>query len=67
MSGRRGELNLTYEGTDVGGVLNGTFVVTGGTGAYAGATGSGILTGMGSSEEERGVVRLSGRLSIPAL
>ena len=65
MTGRRGQLMVAYEGTDVDGALNGTFVVTGGTGVYAGATGSGILTGIGSSEEERGVVRLKGRISVP--
>ena len=65
ISGRRGDLFIEYEGTDTGGVLNGTFRITGGNDDYEGASGGGVLTGTGSAEEERGVVRLTGRITIP--
>jgi len=65
LSGRRGDLFIEYEGTDIGGTLNGTFRITGGTGDYVGAFGSGVLTGTASAEEERGVGRLTGRITIP--
>jgi len=65
LSGARGDLFLEYSGTDVAGVLDGTFVITGGTGAFAGATGEGTLKGMGSAADERGTIRLRGRIAVP--
>ena len=56
----RGEIFIEYEGTDTGGVLEGTFSIVGGTGAYAGVTGGGTLTGRASADEERGVGVLQG-------
>lgn len=64
ISGRRGDVFIEYEGNDVDGMLNGTFRITGGSGDYEGAVGSGVLTGVGSAEEERGVVRFTGRITI---
>jgi hypothetical protein len=60
-----GELFLTYSGTDVAGDLEGTFTITGGTGAFAGASGEGTLSGTALPGEERGIVLLRGRLTLP--
>src|SRR4030095_1020414 len=64
ISGRRGDVFIEYEGNDVDGILNGTFRLIAGSGDYEGAFGSGVLAGTGSPEEERGVVRLTGRITI---
>jgi hypothetical protein len=40
--------------------LDGVFVVTGGSGRYAGASGRGTFSGTGSSVEERGSITLVG-------
>jgi hypothetical protein len=65
MSNPRGDLFIEYSGTDTAGDLEGTFVITGGTGRYAGAAGGGTLSGRGSPEEERGSIRLEGTVTIP--
>ena len=64
LSGRRGDLFIEYEGHDAAGELSGTFVITGGTEEYAGATGGGTLSGRGStSGEGRGI--LEGTIDVP--
>jgi hypothetical protein len=65
LSSARGEMSFEYSGTDVAGVLDGTFVITGGTDTFAGASGSGTLRGTASAEEERGSLRLRGRIVLP--
>jgi hypothetical protein len=62
ISGGRGDIFLSYSGTDTGGVLEGTFTITGGTGAYAGATGGGTFSGLGSATEQRGSGVLEGTI-----
>jgi hypothetical protein len=54
ISGGRGDIFLSYSGTDTAGDLSGVFTITGGTGDYAGATGGGTFTGLGSASEQRG-------------
>jgi hypothetical protein len=64
LSGRRGDLFIEYEGNDAAGELSGTFVITGGTEEYAGATGGGTLSGRAStSGEGRGT--LEGTIDVP--
>jgi hypothetical protein len=60
-----GSLELAYSGTDVAGDLSGVFLITGGTGEFAGATGEGTFSGIAVREEDRGFVLLRGRLSVP--
>ena len=64
-AGTKGLTNLHTSGTDTAGFLEGAFVLTGGTGDFAGATGDGTFRGTGSSAEERGTIRLRGRLVLP--
>lgn len=63
--GAAGSLELAYSGTDVDGELRGVFLITGGTGALAGAAGEGTLSGVAVREEDRGFVLLRGRLRLP--
>ncbi|HKO61403.1 MAG TPA: hypothetical protein VJV03_09605 [Pyrinomonadaceae bacterium] len=65
ISNARGQLFATYSGTDTAGSLDGSFIITGGSGAYAGATGEGTLSGIAVAEEERGFVTLEGRIAVP--
>jgi hypothetical protein len=60
-----GALELTYSGTDVDGDLSGVFIITGGSGELAGATGEGTFSGIAVPEENRGFVLLRGRLTVP--
>jgi hypothetical protein len=64
LSSARGDLFITYSGTDTGGVVDGTFVVTGGTGDFAGASGGGTLSGPVSTAGT-GTIDLDGRLVLP--
>jgi hypothetical protein len=63
LSSRRGDLFIEYEGNDAAGDLTGTFVITGGTGDFAGATGGGTLSGRAGIDSGRGV--LEGTISVP--
>ena len=63
LSSRRGDLFIEYEGNDAAGDLSGTFVITGGTGDFAGATGGGTLSGTAGLDGGRGV--LEGVISVP--
>jgi hypothetical protein len=63
LSSRRGDLFIEYEGNDAAGDLSGTFVITGGTGDFAGATGGGTLSGTAGVDGGRGV--LEGVISVP--
>ncbi len=65
ISNARGQLFGQYSGTDTAGSLDGSFFITGGSGAYAGASGEGTLSGMALAEEERGFVMLEGRIALP--
>ena len=65
LSNARGQLFIQYSGTDTAGSLEGNFIITGGSGAYAGATGEGTLSGTASAEEERGSLMLDGRIELP--
>jgi len=60
-----GTLSLSYSGTDDGGDLSGVFIITGGTGAYAGATGEGTFTGIADSATNTGSVLMRGRITLP--
>ena len=60
-----GALELTYSGTDVDGDLSGVFVITGGSGELAEATGEGSFSGIAGREEDRGLMLLRGRLAVP--
>jgi hypothetical protein len=64
LSSRRGDLFIEYEGNDAAGDLSGTFVITGGTGDFAGATGGGTLSG---TADPAGIGRgiLEGTISVP--
>jgi hypothetical protein len=62
LSSRHGDIFIEYSGTDTDGVIEGTFTIVGGTGAYEGATGGGTLSGFASREEERGFGLLDGRI-----
>jgi hypothetical protein len=62
ISAARGDIFLSYSGTDTAGVLEGTFTITGGTGLFAGATGSGTFSGVGSASEQRGSGVLEGSI-----
>ena len=63
ISSSHGQVFMEYSGTDVAGDLDGVFVVTGGTGRYAAASGSGTFSGTASSVEERGSITLVGRVT----
>jgi len=65
LSNGRGQLFINYSGNDNAGTLEGTFVITGGSGAFAGATGEGTLSGTAFADEERGFGILEGRIDIP--
>ena len=60
ITARRGEIFLSYSGTDTAGVLEGVFTITGGTGDYAGASGGGTLSGVGSATAQEGSGVLDG-------
>jgi hypothetical protein len=64
LSSARGDIFITYRGTDTAGVVDGTFLVTGGTGDFAGASGSGTLSGSVSTAGT-GTIDLDGRLVLP--
>jgi len=63
LSSRRGDLFIEYEGSDAAGDLSGTFVITGGTGDFAGATGGGTLRGTAGAAGGRAI--LEGTISVP--
>jgi hypothetical protein len=63
LSTRRGELFIEYEGNDAAGELTGTFIITGGTGDFAGADGGGTLRGTAGLDGGRGI--LEGTISTP--
>jgi hypothetical protein len=65
LSSGRGQLFINYSGNDTAGSLDGTFIITGGSGAFAGATGEGTLSGTAFADEERGVGTLEGTIEIP--
>ena len=65
LSNTRGQLFITYSGNDTAGSLDGTFVITGGSGAFAGASGEGTLSGNAFADEERGFVILEGTITLP--
>lgn len=64
LSGSRGDIFVEYEGNDAAGDLTGTFVITGGTEDFAGATGGGTLTGR-AGRDGRGRAILEGTISVP--
>jgi hypothetical protein len=64
LSGRGGDIFIEYEGNDAGGAVTGTFVITGGTGDFAGASGGGTLTGR-AGLDGGGRGRLDGTISVP--
>ena len=63
--GEDGTIDLTYSGTDDAGDLSGVFIITGGTGAYAGATGEGTFSGIADSATNTGSVLMRGRITLP--
>jgi hypothetical protein len=63
--GEDGSIDLTYSGTDDDGDLNGVFIITGGTGAYAGASGEGTFTGIADRSTNSGSLQFRGRISVP--
>jgi hypothetical protein len=63
LTGRDGNLFIEYEGNDAAGDLSGTFVITGGTGEFAGATGGGVLSGRADRGGGRGT--LEGTILLP--
>jgi hypothetical protein len=60
VSAADGDINIDYSGTDNAGALDGIFTIVDGTGAYAGATGGGTLSGAAVPGEERGRIVLDG-------
>jgi hypothetical protein len=65
LSSGRGQVFIDYSGNDTAGSLDGTFVITGGSEAFAGATGEGTLSGTAFADEERGFGILEGTIEIP--
>jgi hypothetical protein len=59
-----GTLELVYSGTDDAGDLDGVFMIVGGTGAFAGATGEGTFSGV-IEPGNTGSIDLRGRISLP--
>ena len=57
-------LELSYRGTDNAGDLEGTFMVTGGTGVWTGASGTGTFSGM-AGDLDTGFLLLRGRITVP--
>ena len=60
LSASEGDIVIVYSGSDNAGDLDGTFTISGGTGAFAGATGGGTLSGTAVPGEERGRIVLDG-------
>jgi hypothetical protein len=63
LSSDRGDILIEYEGNDAAGDLSGAFVIVGGTGDFAGATGGGTLSGRAGLGGGRGV--LDGTMTLP--
>jgi hypothetical protein len=63
LSSTRGDLFIEYSGNDAAGDVTGTFVITGGTGDFAGASGGGTLRARAGVGGGRGV--LEGTISVP--